>query len=350
MVPDGVSTRHRCELNAPCASSQVPPLKVTSVRLAPLKSDDRTGEPTAWNVSTLGEPAAVVHLKFKLRSGPARMCDSRVPVEGCDPSTLPSDFINAKVSIAIGMFSVDDTGVDPVFAGSLFASVNADMRSLAASPIGSPKLALTYAVSGMSDLGGSPNSAEFYAFVSDNSLVNYFGVTPDILALPEFATSETLKVMRADGGASEASTWSRWSPETNGSSGYFLSVDGVQFNGKSVAASRVGASALKRTYPAKFVMGKKVANRVSVRRSGSRQVLTLTATTTKCRTSACRWVVSKSASRLGTKMSRLATVSTRTGNATVSVTAKKGPLLSVVLQNKVKGKWKFVTSRMVVGR
>lgn len=311
------------------------------------------GVPTYWNIANLGAPDALLHLKFKLAPGPDVLCNTAIPVAGCDPaepakrgggtfapvSRLKTDFV----------LSLDDTGVDSIFSGALFASSNADMGSLESVPLGSPALGLTYGVSGPNELDGKTNTASFYAFVSDASLLNYFGVTPDVLNAPEFATSETLKVTRADGGTSSSETWNRWTEADNGTSGYFLDVQGVLFNGTATKASGVRPWAIKKTSPAKFVMGNKISNRVYVRRSGSRQVLSLSSPLSTCKKNQCRWVISRSSSKLKAKAKKLVTVPARRGSAVTAVTAPKGALLSAVLQAKVKGKWKFVTSRMVVG-
>lgn len=313
------------------------------------------GVPSFWNITNPGTSDSVLHLKFKLATGPDVLCNTAIPVAGCDPSepAKRGGGVFAPVSRLKTDFvlSLDDTGVDTIFSGTLFASSNADMGSLSAVPVGSPTLGLTYGVSGANELDGKPNTASFYAFVSDASLLNYFGVTPDVLNAPEFATSETLKVTRADGGTSSSEKWTRWTEADNGTPGYFLDVQGVQFDGTSTSASGVRGAALKKTIPARFTMGNKISNTVTARRSGARQMLTMNSSVAACKKNQCRWVVSRSSSKLKAKSKKLTTVATRrgTGSARVSVAAPKGALISTVLQAKVKGKWRFVTSRMVIG-
>ena len=310
------------------------------------------GEPTFWNVNPIAQDNAVVHLKFNLTTGPSEMCDTAIPVRGCDPAQRGPSFAPRKILATNFVMSLDETGLDSMFAGTLFASTNADIGSLEAQPVGSPTLGLTYGVSGSNELDGVANVAKFYAFVADSSLVNYFGVTQETLDSPDFAGSETLKVNRADGGTSDSTAWTRWSADKNGTSGYFLTVSGVRFDGTVAASGTVGTSALKATKAAKFVMGKSVSNAVSVRRSGTRQVLSASSTTKLCKKNECRWVISRSTSKTGAMMKRLATVTTPRGSskATASVKAAKGSLLSAMLQAKRGGKWVFVTSRMVVGQ
>ena len=232
------------------------------------------GKPVYWSVSPLGDPASIVHLKFDLKTGPDVPCDSRVPVEGCNPQnqyvkngvTTPPD----KILKTDFVFSLDNTGVDQVFAGTLFASSNADIGSLEATPVGSPTLGLTYGISGPNELGGAPAVGEFYAVVSDTSLTNYFGVDQATLDSAEFKDSETLKMTRKDGGTTGSQSWTRWTADANGTSSYFFAVTGVGFDGNQVASNSVRSAALKTNYAAKFVMGKKVTSKVSVSKSGKK--------------------------------------------------------------------------------
>jgi len=314
------------------------------------------GEPLGWSVSNMGSKDAVVRAKFKLTTGPSQMCDSGVPVNGCDPAQAArmysSGFNPTKVLKSEGILSLDQTGVDSVFNGVLFASKNADLGSLSAQPIGSPTLGLTYAVSGMSELDGQPNVATFWAFVPDSALVNYFGATAETVASEAFPASDAMKVVRADGGTSSAPTWNRWSTDANLTNGYFLTVTDIKFDGSAVSGQGVRGAAQTATKPAKFSLGSKLRNRVNVAKSGARQRLSVYATTTVCKKSSCRWVVSSSSSKFSTATKRLATVATRKGtaNATALVKATKGTLVSVMLQARVKGKWQYVTSRTVEGK
>lgn len=310
------------------------------------------GLPTFWNVNPVADANSLVHMKFQMQTGPSELCDTRIPVDSCDPSQRGANFAPTKVLRTNFVFSLDSTGVDQVFAGSLFASSNADMGSLEAAPVGSPVLALTYGVIGSNELGGEANVAKFWAFVSDSSLVNYFGTTQDVLDSPEFAGSQTLKVTRADGGTSEETAWTRWTSDSNGTPGYFLSVTGVRFDGKAVSSQSAGASGLAPTKAAKWTMGKKPGNTVSIRASGTRQVLSMSSTNPTCKKYVCRWVVSRSESKVNASTKKLASVATLRGTsrAAVSVAAKKGTVLSVMLQAKKSGKWTFLTSRTVVGK
>lgn len=310
------------------------------------------GEPTYWNVNPIAQDNSLVRLKFNLATGPSEMCTSGIPVGPCNPAERGANFAPSRILKTDLVLSLDETGVTSIFAGSLFASSNADIGSLEAVPVGSPTLGLTYGVSGSNELSGEPNVARFFAFVADSTLINYFGVNQETLDAAEFVNSETLRVSRADGGTSETTGWKRWGSATNGTSGYFLSVTGVRFDGRAVTGGNVTSAALSPTQPAKWRLGNRVSNQANISRVGSRQRIVLSATGSACAKTSCRWVISKSMSETGTTMKKLTTVATAKGSAraTATVAARKGDLVSVVLQAKSGRTWKFVTSRMLVGK
>ena len=249
------------------------------------------------------------------------------------------------------VFSLDETGIDATFNGALFASRNADLGSLEAVPVGSPTLGLTYGVSGSNELGGQPNVATFYAFVSDTSLLNYFGVTQDVLESPDFRSSSTLAVTRADKGGQGESVWERMNATDFGTAGYLLTVMDIQFNGSAVT------QALGATKPALFKVGNKNSSKIELKKSGKQYTVNARATTKACKKVACRWVVSKSQSTYTAKAKKLKTVAAKVSGNTVTgssvIKAKKNDRIAVVLQKqqKIKGKkatWVYVTSRLVV--
>jgi hypothetical protein len=309
------------------------------------------GIPTYWKVDNLGQANAEVSMKFALTTGPSHLCDTRIPAAGCDPSKAGAGFAPTEMLKTDFIFSLDDTGVDATFNGTLFASRNADLGSLEAVPVGSPTLGLTYGVTGSNELSGKENVGTFYAFVSDNSLLNYFGVTQDVLNSPDFRSSSTLAVTRADKGGQGEPVWERMTADTFGSSGYLLTVLDVRFNGSAVT------QALRATQPALFKVGNKNSSSVSLRKSGSTYSVTASAKTKACKKSACRWVISKSTSTYSAKAKKLKTVAAKVSGTTVSgsasVKAKKNDRIAVVLQKqqKAKGKkatWVYVTSRLVL--
>lgn len=310
------------------------------------------GIPTYWKIDRLGQPDAEVTMKFALTTGPSQLCDTRIPVEGCDPSKAGANYAPTEMLKTDFIFSLDDTGVDATFNGTLFASRNADLGSLEAVPVGSPTLGLTYGVTGASELSGKENVGTFYAFVSDNSLLNYFGVTQDVLDSPDFRSSSTLAVTRADKGGQGETVWERMTADAFGSAGYLLTVMDIRFNGVAVAQA-AGA-----TKPALFKVGNKNSSKITLKKVGKNQAISARATTKACQKAKCRWVISKSTSVLGTTTKKLATVNAKVSGRVVTgsanVKAKKGDRISVVLQVQKSGKgkkatWSYVTSRIVAG-
>lgn len=309
------------------------------------------GIPTYWNIANLGQPSAEISLKFALTTGPSHLCDTRIPVEGCDPTQSGVNGAPTEMLKTDFIFSLDNTGVDAIFNGTLFASRNADLGSLEAVPVGSPTLGLTYGVSGQSELSGKENVGSFYAFVSDTSLLNYFGVTQDVLDSPDFRSSSTLAVTRADKGAQGETVWERMTADSFGTSGYLLTVMDIRFNGTAVTQA---ASATK---PALFKVGNKNTSTISIKKSGSRYAISARVNTKACKKAKCRWVIAKPKGAFTTRATKLATlnakVSGRTVTGSATVKAKKNDRIAVVLQKQVtaKGKkatWAYVTSRLVV--
>lgn len=313
------------------------------------------GIPTYWKVDNLGQASAEVSMKFALTTGPSQICDSAIPVKGCNIEDAlrnnNNTFAPTEMLKTDFVFSLDETGVDATFNGTLFASRNADLGSLEAVPLGSPTLGLTYGVSGSSELSGKPNVATFYAFVSDNSLLNYFGVTQDVLESPDFRSSSTLAVTRADKGGQGESVWERMNAAEFGTAGYLLTVMDIRFDGAAV--TQAAAS----TKPAFFKVGNKNSSLITLKKSGKQYTVSARANTNACKKSACRWVVSKSQSTYSTKAKKLKTIAAKVSGNTVSgssvVKAKKNDRIAVVLQKqqKKKGKkatWVYVTSRLVV--
>ncbi len=309
------------------------------------------GIPTFWKVDNLGQANAEVSMKFTLTTGPSQVCDTRIPVEGCDPSKAGPNFAPTEMLKTDFVFSLDETGVDATFNGTLFASRNADLGSLEAVPLGSPTLGLTYGVSGSSELSSKPNVATFYAFVSDTSLLNYFGVTQDVLESPDFRSSSTLAVTRADKGGQGESVWERMNATDFGTAGYLLTVMDIQFNGQAVTQA-VGA-----TKPALFKVGNKNSSKIELKKSGNQYTVNARATTKACKKTACRWVVSKSQNTYSAKARKLKTIAAKVSGNTVTgssvVKARKNDRVAVVLQKQQKSKgkkatWVYVTSRLVI--
>jgi len=308
--------------------------------------------PQFWKVDNIGQPASEITLRFKMVTGPSQMCDSRIPVESCDPAQAARNYSSRgynpeKVLMFTSVLSLDSTGVSAEFNGSLFASSNADIGSLLTTSTQSGAPALTYGIIGPSELNGAPNLATFNAFVSDASLLSYFGVTPDVVTTEAFRDS-ALAISRADGGSSGTSTWSRWDAATYGSDGWYLSIGDIAFNGSATSSQGVASSALTKTEPAKVTVKQKVASKLSRRKVGSAALVSLRATASACAKASCRVVVQKINDPLSASAKKLRTIAVKGRVKSVSLQVSVGGAakqsLAVVLQTKKAGKWVYVSS------
>lgn len=316
------------------------------------------GVPTYWNVENLGTPGARVHLKFKPATAPSMNCTTQIPVEPCDPVKAQQNyptrtFAPVKVRKIDMILSLDTTGVPAEFNGALFTSVNADIASLVAAPAGGTNPAIMYGIAGPSELDGTTNTGAFYTFVSDTMLTNYYGATAEAVAAPDFVTSDLMKISRADGGVQGAQAWTRVTDADFGTTGYLLSVTGIQYTGKTVSASGVHALMAK-TNPAKWKLGSRIKSTVTAKKVGANQSISARITTTACKGKTCRWVVAKATNATAKTSTKLKTATARQVGSAVSSTlvvkASKGNRLLVTLQVKSGSKWKLVTSRMVIAK
>lgn len=308
--------------------------------------------PQFWKIDNIGTAAAEITLRFKMVTGPSQLCQTRIPVEACDPAEAVRNnggrpFNPEKVLTFSSVLSLDATGVSAEFNGALFASSNADIGSLVTEtgPNGGP--VLNYGIVGPSELGGAPNLATFNAFVSDASLLSYFGVTPDVVTTDAFRDS-ALAISRADGGSSGASTWTRWDAATYGSDGWYLSIGDIAFNGTSVSSQGVSSSAQTVAQPARVTVKQKVASKLIRKKAGTAALVTLRATATACAKSSCRIVVQKINDPLTASAKKLRTIAVKGKLKSVSLQVKVGGAakqsLAVVLQTKKAGKWVYVSS------
>lgn len=309
------------------------------------------GAPQFWRVDDLGSPNAEFTLRYKMVTGPSQACQSAIPVMACNPADAARNWGNnfnpQKILKSEMVLSLDETGVSQAFNGALFASSNADIGSLveARTEAGAP--AINYGIIGPSSLGGAPNLATFQAFVSDVSLLNYFGVTSDVVSTESFRDS-ALGISRSDGGTGGTPTWTRWDAGAFGTNGWFLSIPDISFNGNAVSSQGVSASAQTTTQPARVSVRQKVSARVSARRTSSKASVTLRATASVCAKSSCRVVISKIGGTLSAKSTKVRTVAVtrRSRSVSVSTTAKVSARqsLTVMLQAKKAGKWVYVSS------
>ena len=313
------------------------------------------GAPQFWKIDNLGTAAAEITLRVKLVTGPSQACQTAIPVLPCNPDDAVRNSggrgYNPQKALRFdAVLSLDSTGVPESFNGTLFASSNADIGSLVTASSDADTPALNYGIVGPSELGGAPNLATFQAFVSDSTLLNYFGVTSDVVATEDFKNS-ALAISRADGGSGGAPAWTRWDATTNGTSGWFLSVTDISFNGSAVNSQGVSGSALTTSQPARLTVKQKVAAKVAAKRKGTLATLTFRATATACAKASCRVVVQKISGTLTATSTKVKTAAVLRKSKAVSLTVSaKVPAkqsLAILLQTKKAGKWVYVSSKVV---
>lgn len=313
------------------------------------------GLPQYWKVDGLGTAAAEITMRVKITTGPSQTCQTRIPVEPCDPAEAVRNnggrpYAPEKILRFDGILSLDTTGVPEAFNGTLFASRNADIGSLVTQTSASGAPALNYGIVGPSEMAGTPNLATFSAFVSDASLLNYFGVTSDVVGTEDFKNS-ALAITRADGGSGAAPSWARWDATTFGTDGWFLTVTDIKFDGAAVSSQGVGAAAAGTSQPARLTVKQKVAAKVAAKRKGTFATLTFRASAAACAKASCRVVVQKISGTFSGASTKVKTASVTRKSKAVSLTvsakvpAKQG--LAILLQTKKAGKWVYVSSKVV---
>jgi hypothetical protein len=310
------------------------------------------GSPQYWKIDDIGTAAAEVTMRVKVATGPSQVCQTRIPVEPCDPAEAVRNnggrpYAPEKVLRFDAVISIDSTGVPESFNGTLFASSNADIGSLVTTTTASGSPSLNYGIVGPSEMNGTTNSATFTAFVSDASLLNYFGVTSDVVGSEDFKNS-ALAIARADGGAGSAPSWTRWDAATYGTDGWYLTVTDIAFNGSAVSSQGVSAAAQSTAQPARLTVKQKVAAKLSAKRKGTLATLTFRATASACAKASCRVVVQKISGTFSGASTKVKTAAVRVKSKSValSVSAKvpAKQSLAILLQTKKAGKWVYVAS------
>jgi len=304
-----------------------------------------SGVPTYWNTTNLGTDTASVRVRLKPTFSPVVMqgnqqsgC-SQVPVQNCSYTQNTHETFSANL-----ILSLDDT-LDEIFTGALFSSTRSYMGSLMVQP-SSETPQMTYGVAAPQTWSdGTPNAASMSAVLSDAALLNFYGATPDVVTSAEFQT-RALSLTRTDGGSQGAVTWTRWTADQQGTDGWLITIPDIRFvSVVSTSGVRAFGSAVA---PATFAVKTKTAPKVSMKRVGSRALVTLRATATACATSQCRIVVSSISSKVSAKTKKVGAVAisrkSKVVSGTVSATSVKGQRLSVTLQSKKAGKWVYVAS------
>ena len=335
-----------------------------------------SGVPTYWNTANLGTDAASVRLRIKptltpvVMQGTQQVGCSQVPVQACAYSQNTHETLSASLTLSL------DNTLDEVFTGALFSSTRSYMGSLMVQPGETPQM--TYGVSAPQTWSdGTPNAASLSAVLSDASLLNFYGATPEVAASAEFQTG-ALNLARTDGGTQGAITWTRWSVDVQGIDGWLITIPDIRFVAASAEASspsggtgsggsgsgggtgggtgarslgvgKSGISAFASSVaPATFSVKSKTSAKVTSKRVGTKAMITLKVSAAACAKYSCRVVVSSISSKVGSASKKISALAvgkkSKSVLATVAAKSSKGQRLSVMLQTKKAGKWVYASS------
>ena len=303
-----------------------------------------SGVPTYWNTANLGTDAATVRLRIKptltpvVMQGTQQVGCSQVPVQACSYSQNTHETLSASLTLSL------DNTLDEIFTGALFSSTRSYMGSLMVQPGETPQM--TYGVSAPQTWSdGTPNAASLSAVLSDASLLNFYGATPEVVASAEFQTG-ALNLARTDGGTQGAITWTRWTADAQGIDGWLVTIPDIRF---VAAVSTSGVRAFGSSVaPATFAVKSKTSAKITTKRVGSKAMITLKVSAAACAKYSCRVVVSSIASKVGSGSKKItaAAVIRKSKSVVTALSAKssKGQRLSVMLQAKKAGKWVYASS------
>jgi hypothetical protein len=303
-----------------------------------------SGVPTYWNTANLGTDAATVRLRIKptltpvVMQGTQQVGCSQVPVQACSYSQNTHETLSASLTLSL------DNTLDEIFTGALFSSTRSYMGSLMVQPGETPQM--TYGVSAPQTWSdGTANAASLSAVLSDASLLNFYGATPEVVATDEFQTG-ALNLARTDGGTQGAITWTRWTADLQGIDGWLVTIPDIRF---VAAVSTSGVRAFGSSVaPATFSVKSKTSAKITTKRVGSKAMITLKVSAAACAKYSCRVVVSSIASKVGSGSKKItaAAVIGKSKSVVTAVSAKssKGQRLSVMLQAKKAGKWVYASS------
>jgi len=303
-----------------------------------------SGVPTYWNTANLGTDAATVRLRIKptltpvVMQGTQQVGCSQVPVQVCAYSQNTHETLSASLTLSL------DNTLDEVFTGALFSSTRSYMGSLMVQPGETPQM--TYGVSAPQTWSdGTPNAASLSAVLSDASLLNFYGATPEVAASAEFQTG-ALNLTRTDGGTQGAITWTRWSVDVQGIDGWLITIPDIRF---VAAVSTSGVRAFGSSVaPATFSVKSKTSAKVTSKRVGTKAMITLKVSAAACAKYSCRVVVSSITSKVGSASKKISALAvgkkSKSVLATVAAKSSKGQRLSVMLQTKKAGKWVYASS------
>jgi hypothetical protein len=311
------------------------------------------GTPTYWKVNNIGQEDATIDLHFKPAMKPWGGGCSQIPVNPtCDVTSSDAQYLMGSL-----LLSLDDT-LDPVFTGALFAGEGLFIGSLEAnSPqqteTGGSQPTMTYGIAAPRTINGTTNSPSFAAFLSDQTILNYFGATPEVAATAGFFNAAFAVSSTGAGSGANAPTITptRWTTDDNGSDGWLISISDISLSTLNVNPSgRIHAAARVVRNPRIQVKNKLRAPSVSATRTG----VVVSGSIQGCTANGnCRIVVNRIMSKTGGRVVSLGTaVLAPNGNslrAVLSFNRIAGaatPRLSIVIQKKkANGRWgTYVTS------
>jgi hypothetical protein len=313
------------------------------------------GTPTYWKVTNIGQEDATIELHFKPAMKPWTSngggC-SQIPVnETCEYTSADAEYLMGSL-----LLSLDDT-LDSVFTGALFAGEGLYIGSLEANEpqqteTGGSQPTMTYGIAAPRTINGTTNSPSFAAFLSDQTILNYFGATPEVAATAGFFNAAFAVSSTGAGSGANAPTITptRWTTDDNGSDGWLISISDISLSTLNVNPSgRIHAAARVVRNPRIQVKNKLRAPSVSATRTG----VVVSGSIQGCTANGnCRIVVNRIMSKTGGRVVSLGTaVLAPNGNslratlnfARISV---RDPRLSIVIQKKkANGRWgTYVTS------
>ena len=310
------------------------------------------GTPTYWKVNNIGQDDATIELNFKPAMKPWTSngggC-SQIPVNTtCEYTSADAQYLMGSL-----LLSLDDT-LDPVFTGALFAGEGLYIGSLEASSpaqteTGGSSPQMTYGIAAPRTIAGENNIPRFHAFLSDETILNYFGATPEVAATEGFFN--TAFSVASSGTSSPTIVPTRWTVGYNGSDGWLIEISEIVLT--TVTPSALSASkvhpALRVVRNPRFTVKNKVrAPSISVSRTG----VELSGSIAGCTGARnCRIVVSRIVSKTGKRVVALGTGLLATSGSSLRATVNYRSLarntrVSVIVQKKkANNQWgTYVTS------
>jgi len=311
------------------------------------------GTPTYWEVNNIGQDDATVELHFKPAMKPWTSngggC-SQIPVNTtCEYTSADAQYLMGSL-----LLSLDDT-LDPVFTGALFAGEGLYIGSLEASSptqteTGGSSPQMTYGIAAPRTIAGENNIPRFHAFLSDETILNYFGATPEVAATNGFFN--TAFSVASSGTSSPTIVPTRWSLGNNGSDGWLIEISEIVLTTvtpSALSTSKVHPALRVVRNPRFTVKNKNRAPTITASRTG----VVVTGVPQGCTNNRnCRIVVSRINSKTGSQFTGLGNAllvpsggSLRASVSYPRIAGATAPRLSIMVQRKVNNRWNtYVTS------